>query len=85
MNHRVEVYSAAYCGYCLRAKQLLERKGIKYIEIPIDLDANKRTEMIDRTGRRTVPQIIIDDQAIGGFDDLWALDQSGQLDKILAN
>lgn len=84
MNHRVEVYSAGYCSYCVRAKQLLDRKGIAYIEIQVDVDAERRQEMERRTGRRTVPQIIIDDQPIGGFDDLWTLDQSGQLDKLLS-
>lgn len=83
-NHRVEIYSADYCSYCHQAKQLLDRKGIKYIEIRVDLDAEKRTEMIERTGRRTVPEILIDGTLIGGFDDLWSCEQSGELDKKLA-
>ena len=78
---RVEIYTADYCGYCHQAKQLLDRKGIQYAEIRVDLDAAKRDEMITRTGRRTVPEILIDDELIGGFDDLWAYEQSGELDK----
>lgn len=78
---RVEIYTADYCSYCHRAKQLLDRKGIQYTEIRVDLNAEKRSEMIERTGRRTVPEILIDDELIGGFDDLWAYDQSGKLDQ----
>lgn len=79
-THRVEIYTADYCGYCHQAKQLLDRKGIQYIEVRVDLDATKRTEMLERTGRRTIPQILIDGELIGGFDDLWSQEQSGQLD-----
>ena len=66
------VYSAANCPYCDRAKQLLRTKGIDYTEIRIDLDDTAREKMIEITGRRTVPQIFIDDQHIGGCDDLHA-------------
>jgi glutaredoxin 3 len=75
----VEIYTTATCGYCHQAKQLLDHKGIQYTEIRIDLDPEKRQEMLDRTGRRTVPEILVDDKLIGGFDDLWSLEQSGKL------
>ncbi len=83
-KHLVEIYTADYCHYCHQAKQLLDQKGISYTEIRVDLDAEKRTEMIERTGRRTVPEILIDNELIGGFDDLWAYTQSGKLDKKMA-
>ncbi len=83
MSAKVEVYSSGHCPYCVRAKELLEERGVAYTEIRIDLDAEKRQEMMDRSGKRTVPQIFINDQAVGGFDDLWALEQSGELDKLL--
>lgn len=82
-EHHVEIYTADYCGYCHQAKQLLERKGISYTEIRVDLDPSKREEMIQRTGRRTVPEILIDGELIGGFDDLYASEQSGKLNQKL--
>lgn len=78
---RVEIYTAEYCSYCRQAKQLLDKKGIPYTEIRVDLDANKRAEMVERTGRRTVPEILIDNEVIGGFDDLWAYEQAGKLEQ----
>ena len=82
-KHNVEIYSADYCGYCHQAKQLLDRKGVSYTEIRVDLDSTKREEMIKRTGRRTVPEILIDGELIGCFDDLYACAQSGELDQKL--
>lgn len=79
----VEIYTADYCGYCHQAKQLLNKKGVNYQEIRVDLDPAKKTEMIERSGRRTVPEIFIDGDLVGGFDDLWSLEQSGELDKKL--
>ena len=79
----IEIYTKEYCPYCVRAKNLLDHKGVKYIEIRIDLEPNRRDEMIQRSGRKTVPQIFINNQSIGGFDDLWALDQAGKLDPLL--
>jgi len=79
----VVVYSTQICPYCVRAKQHLTRKGVKYREIMIDSDAAQRDEMIHLTGRRTVPQIIIDGQPIGGCDDMLALDRAGKLDPLL--
>lgn len=81
---KIEIYSTATCSYCERAKQLLKHKGADYIEIRIDQDPAKRDEMLARAeGRRTVPQIFINDQGIGGFDDLWKLEQQGKLDQLI--
>ena len=66
------IYTTATCPYCVRAKQLLQGKGLEYLEIRVDLDDKEREKMISLTGRRTVPQIFIDDQHIGGCDDLHA-------------
>lgn len=77
------IYSKANCPYCDRAKQLLSAKHATYREIRIDLDPQARDEMITRSGRRTVPQIFITDQHIGGFDDLAALERQGTLTRLL--
>lgn len=79
----VIVYSSAQCPYCTRAKQLLDRKHIPYTEIRVDDDPSKREEMVTKSNRRTVPQIFINGQPIGGCDDLHALNSSGQLDQLL--
>ena len=79
----IEVYSATYCPYCDRAKALLKRKGVEFVEYVVDHDDAKRAEMEQRTQRRTIPQIFIDGQHIGGCDDLHALDQQGKLDPLL--
>ncbi len=80
----VEVYSSFWCPYCYRAKNLLKSKGIEFKEIEVDNDANLREEMVKRAGgRRTVPQIFIDDKHVGGSDDLAALDRAGKLDGLL--
>ncbi|TCV93489.1 glutaredoxin 3 [Biostraticola tofi] len=79
----IEVYTKATCPYCHRAKALLARKNVRYQELPIDGDADKREEMIIRSGRNTVPQIFIDGQHVGGCDDLHALDARGGLDPLL--
>lgn len=78
------IYTKSQCPYCDWAKELLDAKKATYSEIRVDLDSNKLEEMIRLSGRRTVPQIFINDQAIGGFDDLSALAKSGQLDKLLS-
>ncbi len=79
------MYTSAVCPYCINAERLLVSKGVKEInKIRIDLDPGKREEMIQKTGRRTVPQIYIDARHIGGFDDLRALDLAGGLDPLLA-
>ena len=70
----IEIYTKATCPFCIRAKALLNSKGVTFNELPIDGDAAKREDMIQRSGRTTVPQIFIDAQHIGGCDDLYALD-----------
>lgn len=79
------MYSTATCPYCIMAERLLTAKGVAAIDkIRVDLEPAKRDEMTAKTGRRTVPQIFIDAQHIGGFDDLSALDRAGGLDPLLA-
>ena len=80
----VLMYTTAVCPYCIRAEQLLARKGIVDIEkIRVDLQPELRIAMTDRTGRRTVPQIYIGEKYIGGYDDLALLDRAGELDTLL--
>ncbi|MCP4923841.1 MAG: glutaredoxin 3 [bacterium] len=80
----IEIYSTDVCPYCVRAKNLLESKGAKYAEYNISKDHDKMAEMLKRSGgRRTVPQIFIAGQHIGGSDDLAALDAEGKLDELL--
>lgn len=82
---KILMYSTAVCPYCIRAEQLLQRKGVDGIEkIRIDLQPELRIAMVEKTGRRTVPQIFIDERHIGGYDDLAALDRAGLLDALLA-
>ena len=84
MTVPVIVYSTAVCPYCVRAERLLESKGVTAIEkVRVDLDPEQRVLMMQKTGRRTVPQIYIGDTHVGGFDDLYALDQAGELDALL--
>ncbi len=80
----VTIYSTAVCPYCIRAKRLLQERGVtEFNEIRIDQDPDARTAMMERTGRRTVPQIFIGDRHVGGHDDLVALDQQGGLMPLL--
>jgi glutaredoxin 3 len=80
----VVMYSSAWCGYCARARALLEGKGVAFREIKVDEDPADRQAMLVRSGgRRTVPQIFIGDRHVGGFDELYALEKSGELDTIL--
>jgi glutaredoxin 3 len=84
MASKVEIYTQFGCPYCHRAKALLDAKGVTYTEYDVTMDTKKRTEMAERKpGARTVPQIFIDDAAIGGCDDLHALDAAGKLDALL--
>jgi glutaredoxin 3 len=83
-NARVLVYSQPFCGYCTAAKRLLEQKGVEYTEIDVLRDPSKREEMIERSGKQTVPQIFFGARHIGGFDELNALHRRGELDKALA-
>ena len=80
----VVIYTGALCGYCAMAKRLLQDKGVAFEEIPVDMDVLRRAEMEQRSGRRTVPQIFIGEQHIGGYDDLAALERAGKLDALLA-
>ncbi|GIL06221.1 glutaredoxin 3 [Betaproteobacteria bacterium PRO7] len=85
MTAKVVMYSTAVCPYCQRAEALLKARGVTAIEkIRVDLDPARRDEMIEKTGRRTVPQIYIGDTHVGGFDDLSALDREGRLAPLLA-
>ena len=80
----VTMYSTGYCPYCTRAEMLLKQRGVTQIEkIRIDLDPEQRQSMMDRTGRRTVPQIYIGEHHVGGYDDLAALDRNGELLPLL--
>jgi glutaredoxin 3 len=81
---RVEIYTTRWCGYCVRAKALLEDRGIEYEEIALDDDPAFRQRVHDLTGGWTVPQILIDDEPIGGYSELWQLDRSGRLEERLA-
>lgn len=81
---KVEIYTKWGCPYCVRAKALLDGKGVAYAEYDITLGGPRRAEMVERVpGASTVPQILINDQAIGGCDDLHALDRAGKLDSLL--
>lgn len=82
----VVMYSTAFCGYCQRARNLLERKGVTVQEIKVDEDAREREAMVHKSGgRRTVPQIFIGERHVGGYDDLARLDRSGELDQLLVS
>ncbi len=81
---KVVMYATGTCPYCLRAEQLLVRKGVTTLEkVRVDLDPPRRVEMMERTGRRTVPQIYIGDTHVGGCDDLHELEHQGRLDALL--
>ncbi len=82
---KIEVYSTTYCPYCVRAKALLDAKDLDYQEIDVTGKDEERIALVERSGgRKTVPQIFINDKPIGGYDDLRALEDSGELDKLLA-
>jgi glutaredoxin 3 len=81
---RVLMYTTEWCGYCVRAKALLEERGIEYEEVHMDSDPEFRQKLLDLTGRWTVPQIFVDGKPIGGYTELWALDRSGGLEELAA-
>lgn len=81
---KIEIYTSPFCGYCARAKALLDSKGAAYDEMDVMMDDKKRAEMRDRSKRTTVPQIFINGQHIGGSDDLAALESQGKLDALLS-
>jgi glutaredoxin 3 len=84
MSAPVLMYTTAVCPFCIRAKQLLKARGVSVIdEVRIDLDPDRRDEMMQKTGRRSVPQIYIGDKHVGGCDDLYALDAAGGLEPLL--
>jgi glutaredoxin 3 len=78
------MYSTTWCGYCIRAKALLERRGLEYEEMVMDDDPAFRQKLLEMTGRWTVPQIFIDEVPIGGYTELWCLDRDGRLDELAA-
>jgi glutaredoxin 3 len=81
---RIVMYATGVCPFCVMAERLLRAKGVAEIEkIRVDLEPERRKEMMERTGRRTVPQIYVGDQHVGGYDDLAALDRAGGLDPLL--
>jgi glutaredoxin 3 len=81
---RIQIYTTPWCGYCVRAKLLLEGRGLAYEEIPLEDGAGFREQLHELTGGWTVPQIVIDGSPIGGYAELWRLDRSGVLDRGLA-
>ena len=81
---RILVYTSDFCSYCVRAKNLLSKKGVPFEEVHLDRsDVQARMDLVELTGRYTMPQILIDDRPIGGYDDMKALDDLGRLDPIL--
>jgi len=78
------MYTTAWCGYCVRAKTLLDARGLEYEEISLDDDPAFRQKLLDLTGGWTVPQILIDGRPIGGYTELWQLDRTGGLETLLA-
>lgn len=84
MSAKVEIYSSPFCGYCARAKSLLSRKGVEYVDYDVLADSSLRDRMVERAGGAyTVPQIFIDGVHVGGSDELHALDRAGKLDPLL--
>jgi glutaredoxin 3 len=81
---RITMYTTRWCGYCVRAKMLLDDKGLEYEEINLDDDPAFRARLNELTGGWTVPQILIDDRPIGGYTELWRLDREGALEELLA-
>jgi glutaredoxin 3 len=85
VNAPVMMYSTAVCPYCIRAERFLHAKGVQVIaKVRVDLEPARRVEMMNKTGRRTVPQIYIGETHVGGCDELYALDRAGRLDSLLA-
>jgi glutaredoxin 3 len=80
----IQMYTTRWCGYCVRAKTLLQSRGLEFEEIFLDDDPAFRQRLLELTGSWTVPQILIDGRPIGGYTELWQLDRSGELDKLAA-
>ena len=85
MSAPVTLYTTRFCPYCVRARRLLDRKGVDYTDMRVDKDPALRQEMMERSGRRTVPQIWIGERHIGGCDELHQLERDGRLDALLAH
>ena len=83
MSAKVLMYTTAVCPYCQMAERLLRAKGVEIEKVRVDLEPARRAEMMEKTGRRTVPQIYIGETHVGGYDDLAALDRAGKLDPLL--
>jgi glutaredoxin 3 len=81
---QIQIYTTRWCGYCVRAKALLQSRGVEYEEIQLDGDPGFRQKVFDLTGNWTVPQILIDGEPIGGYTELWRLDRDGRLAERLA-
>ena len=81
---KITVYTTEPCGYCRQAKALLDKRGLDFDEINLAMDASGRAELVARTGMMTFPQVIIDDELVGGFDELAAAERSGRLAELLA-
>jgi glutaredoxin 3 len=81
---RIQMYTTAWCGFCVRAKMLLEQRELPFEEIRVDTDPDFRSKLEELTGSWTVPQILIDGKPIGGFSELWQLDRDGELQKLAA-
>jgi glutaredoxin 3 len=81
---KITMYTTRWCGYCVRAKALLDSRGLPYEEVNLDNDPQFRRKLNELTGGWTVPQIVIDEQPIGGYTELWRLDKSGALDELAA-
>jgi glutaredoxin 3 len=84
MSAQVVMYSTRFCPYCMRARALLEGKGVNYTDIGVDGRPELRAQMVERSGRYTVPQIWIGEQHVGGYDDIALLDRQGRLDQLLS-
>ncbi len=80
---RIEIYTTGLCPYCVRARRLLDKKGVAFADIRVDLEPARRQEMERRSGRDTVPQVFVDGRGIGGFDDMIELEMDGELDGLL--
>jgi glutaredoxin 3 len=82
---RIQMYTTDWCGYCVRAKALLDSRGLEYEEINLDADPEFRTKLLELTGRWTVPQILVDGRPIGGYAELRQLDRDGGLEELVAS
>ncbi|NNF17198.1 MAG: glutaredoxin 3 [Gammaproteobacteria bacterium] len=80
---KITLYGTRFCPFCIRARQLLEDKGVDFEDISVDQDAEQRLIMRERSGRTSVPQIFVDDHHVGGCDELYALERNGELDQLL--